>query len=100
MNTYEYLLNDINTIKGIGPKLSKLFRKKNINTIFDLLWSTPRDATDRTNLVKINELQIGKTQTICVDIIKYNYHIRWNPLLSAMMESSKCSLNQIIIKTR
>ncbi len=73
MNNYEYLLKDINTIKGIGPKLSKLFRKKNINTIFDLLWSTPRDATDRTNLVKINELQIGKTQTICVDIIKYNF---------------------------
>ena len=73
MNSYEYLLKDINTIKGIGPKFSKLFRKKNINTIFDLLWSTPRDATDRTNLVKINELQIGKTQTIPVDVIKYNF---------------------------
>ena len=73
MNTYEYLLKDINTIKGIGPKISKLFRKKNINTIFDLLWSIPRDITDRTNLVKINELQIGKVQTICVDVIKYNF---------------------------
>tara|TARA_B100000579_G_scaffold49165_1_gene34266 strand:+ start:321 stop:2360 length:2040 start_codon:yes stop_codon:yes gene_type:complete len=73
MNTYEYLLKDINTIKGIGPKLSKLFRKKNINTIFDLIWSIPRDTTDRTNLVKINELQIGKIQTITVDVIKYNF---------------------------
>ncbi len=73
MNNYEYLLKDINTIKGIGLKLSKLFRKKNINTIFDLLWSTPRDATDRTNLVKINELQIGKIQTVTVDVIKYNF---------------------------
>ena len=54
MNTYEYLLKDINIIKGIGPKLSKLFKKKNINTIFDLIWSIPRDVTDRTNLVKIN----------------------------------------------
>ena len=73
MNTYEYLLKDINTIKGIGPKLSKLFRKKNINTIFDLIWNIPRDATDRTNLVKINELQVGKIQTITVDVIKYNF---------------------------
>ena len=73
MNTYEYLLKDINTIKGIGPKLSKLFRKKNINTIFDLIWSVPRDVTDRTNLVKIDELQIGKIQTITVDVIKYNF---------------------------
>ena len=73
MNTYEYLLKDINTINGIGPKLSKLFRKKNINSIFDLLWSRPRDAVDRTNLVKINELQIGKIQTINVDVVKYNF---------------------------
>ena len=73
MNTYEYLLKDINTIKGIGPKLSKLFRKKNINTIFDLIWSIPRDTTDRTNLVKINQLQIGKIQTVTVDVIKYNF---------------------------
>ena len=73
MNNYEYLLKDINTIKGIGSKLSKLFRKKNINTIFDLLWSIPRDIRDRSTLVKINELQIGKTQTIIVDVIKYNF---------------------------
>ncbi len=73
MNNYEYLLKDINTIKGIGAKLSKIFKKKNINTIFDLLWSIPRDSIDRTNLVKINELKIGKIQTITVDVIKYNF---------------------------
>jgi len=73
MNSYEYLLQDINSIKGIGNKISKLFRKKNINTIFDLLWSLPRDSIDRTNLVKINELQIGKIQTIKVDVVKYNF---------------------------
>ncbi len=73
MNNYEYLLKDINTINGIGTKLSKIFKKKNINTIFDLLWSLPRDSIDRTNVVKINELQIGKIQTITVNVIKYNF---------------------------
>jgi len=73
MNSYEYLLKDINKIKGIGIKISKLFKKKNINTIFDLLWNIPRDYTDRTNLVKINELHIGKIQTIRVTIIKYYF---------------------------
>ena len=48
-------------------------KKKNINTIFDLLWSLPRDTIDRSNLVKINELQIGKIQTITVNIKKYNF---------------------------
>ena len=28
MNSYEYLLSDINNIKGIGTKTSKLFKKK------------------------------------------------------------------------
>ncbi len=73
MNTYEYLLQDINSINGIGNKTSKLFKKKNINTIFDLLWSLPRNSIDRGNLVKINELQIGKTQTIALNVKKYNF---------------------------
>ena len=73
MSSFEYLLQDINSIKGIGSKTSKLFRKKNINTIFDLLWSLPRNSIDRTNLVKINELQIGKIQTIKINVLKYNF---------------------------
>ena len=73
MNSYEYLLSDINIIKGIGTETSKLFKKKNINTIFDLLWSLPRDSIDRTSLVKINELQIGKIQTITINVRKYNF---------------------------
>ncbi len=73
MNSYEYLLKDINIIKGIGSKTSKLFRKKNINTIFDLLWSAPHNSVDRTNLVKINELQIEKIQTTTVKVLKYNF---------------------------
>tara|TARA_Y100000590_G_scaffold460876_1_gene621228 strand:- start:330 stop:2369 length:2040 start_codon:yes stop_codon:yes gene_type:complete len=73
MTSYEYLLSDINTIKGIGIKTSKLFRRKNINTIFDLLWSLPRNFVDRSNLVKINELLIDKIQTVNVYIKKYNF---------------------------
>ena len=73
MMSYEYLLSDINTINGIGTKTAKLFKKKNINTIFDLLWSLPRNIIDRSNIVKINELQIGKVQTINVYVKKYNF---------------------------
>ncbi len=73
MTNYEYLLADINTIKGVGNKTENLLRRKNINTIFDLLWNLPRDFVDRTNLRKINELQIGKIQTVSVDIKKYNF---------------------------
>ena len=53
MSNYEYLLSDINKINGIGTKTAKLFRKKNINTIFDLLWNLPRDIIDRLSLIHI-----------------------------------------------
>tara|TARA_S200000501_G_scaffold254264_1_gene238243 strand:- start:265 stop:2304 length:2040 start_codon:yes stop_codon:yes gene_type:complete len=73
MSNYEYLLSDINKISGIGDKTARLFRKKNINTVFDLLWNLPRDIVDRGDLKKINQLQIGKIQTISVDVKKYNF---------------------------
>ena len=73
MNSYEYLLKDINNINGIGIKTSKLFKKKNINTIFDLILSLPLNSIDRTNLVNVNELQIGKIQTVTVVVKKYNF---------------------------
>ena len=73
MYNYEFLLRDISTIKGIGSKTTKLFKKRNINTIFDLIWSLPRNFTDRTHVSMINELQIGKVCTVVVDVKKYNF---------------------------
>ncbi len=73
MHNFEYLLADIDTIKGVGTKTANLFKKKNIYTVFDLLWNLPRDYIDRTNFKKINELQIGKIQTLTVNVIKYNF---------------------------
>ena len=73
MSNYEYLLSDISTIRGIGLKTAKSFKRKNIYTIFDLLWSLPRDYIDRTEIVNINELQVGKIQTIKVIVKKYNF---------------------------
>ena len=73
MLNYEYLLSNIDTIKGVGSKTAKLFRRKNINTIFDLIWNLPRDFVDRTDEKKINELQIGKIQTVTVLVKKYNF---------------------------
>ncbi len=73
MNDYEFLVSDISSIKGIGTKTTKLFKKKNINTVFDLLWSLPRNYTDRSQISKINELQLGKVQTIVVNVEKYSF---------------------------
>ena len=73
MDGIEYLLSNINSINGIGAKTASLFKKKNINTIFDLLWNLPRDFVDRGSIYSVNQLEIGKVQTIKVLVKKYNF---------------------------
>ena len=72
MTGIEYLLSNINNIKGIGSKTANLV-KKNIITVFDLLWNLPRDYVDRSYIFNVNELQVGKVQTLKVLIKKHNF---------------------------
>ena len=38
-----------------------------------MLWHLPYSVTDRTELVTLNKLEIGKIQTIKVKVIKHNF---------------------------
>ena len=73
MNDHEYLLSNIQNIKGIGKKTSQLFKRKNINTIFDLLWHLPTSKIENSKVTKIGDIQIGKLQTIKLTPLKYNF---------------------------
>tara|TARA_Y100001970_G_scaffold260184_1_gene341996 strand:+ start:323 stop:2362 length:2040 start_codon:yes stop_codon:yes gene_type:complete len=73
MNNYEYLLSDISILRGIGKVLASKFRKKNINTIFDLVLSKPSNYVDRSIETKIKDLHIGKIQTVTISVNKYNF---------------------------
>jgi ATP-dependent DNA helicase RecG len=50
-------------VKGVGPKLAKLFEKKGIRTVEDALYFLPRCYEDRRNLKKISELKTGRKET-------------------------------------
>ncbi len=73
MKDYEYFLSSINTIKGIGKKTTQFFLKKKILNIFDLLWHMPTSKIETSKTVDIDDLQIGKTQSILLIPIKYNF---------------------------
>ena len=72
-DNYEFLLKDISNVKNVGKKTALLFKKKNINNIFDILWRLPQSYTDRSNICKIKDLRIGTVSTIEVIPIKYNF---------------------------
>ncbi len=57
------LQTPIQYVKGVGPKLAKLFEKKGILTVEDALYFLPRCYEDRSNLNKISELKAGRKET-------------------------------------
>jgi len=73
MQDYEYFLSKISSIKGIGKKTAQLFFKKKILNIFDLLWHAPISKIETSKTVNIDQLQIGKTQSIQLVPKKYNF---------------------------
>ena len=55
-SNYKYLLSDLSTLKGVGPKTVNLLKKKKINNIFDLLWRLPKSYIDRSKSTKIKDV--------------------------------------------
>ena len=72
-NNFEYLLSDLTQLNGVGKKTMDILKKKKINNIFDLLWRLPKSYTDRTLVTNINNLLIGKIQTLRIVPIKYYF---------------------------
>ena len=92
MNDHEYLLSNIQNIKGIGKKTSQLFKRKNINTIFDLLWHLPTSKIENSKVTNVSDIQIGKLQTIKLTPLKYNF-----PRIRRLPNRVACQSNDIKI---
>ncbi len=92
MNDHKYLLSNIQNIKGIGKKTSQLFKRKNINTIFDLLWHLPTSKIENSKVTNIGDIQIGKLQTIKLTPLKYNF-----PRIRRLPNRVVCQSNDIKI---
>ena len=69
----DFLFNDVNKLKGVGPQLTKYLKRKKIEKIKDIILNLPYSETDRSKLYKLNELEIGKIQTIKVIVKKLNF---------------------------
>ena len=68
-----FIFNEVNKLKGIGPQLSKYLKKKKIEKIKDIILNLPYSETDRSKIFKVNELEVGKIQSIIVKVKKLNF---------------------------
>ena len=69
----DFIFNDVNKLKGVGPQLSKYLKKRKIEKIKDIILNLPYSETDRSRLFKLNELEVGKIQSIKVLVKKLNF---------------------------
>ena len=69
----DFIFNDVNKLKGVGPQLSKYLKRKKIEKVKDIILNLPYSETDRSKLYRLNELEIGKIQTVKVIVKKLNF---------------------------
>jgi len=98
--SYEFLLKDISTLNRVGQKTKKILKKKKIETLFDVLLHLPQAFVDRSNLININELEIGKICTIKVQVIKYNIPRIRNLPNTVKCEDSTGKINIVFFNSR
>ena len=67
------IFSNINSLKGVGPQLTKYLKKKKIEKVKDILLNFPYSETDRSKISKLNELEIGKIHTIKVMVKRLNF---------------------------
>ena len=69
----DFIFEEVTKLKGVGQQLSKYLKKKKIEKVKDIILNLPYSETDRSQIFKINELEVGKIQSIKVLVKKLNF---------------------------
>ncbi len=67
-NKFIMLENNIRYLKGVGEQRAKLFEKRGIKTVRDMLYYFPRGHEDRSKIKYINDCVVGETVCICAAV--------------------------------
>ena len=67
-NSIVTLESKVTVMKGIGEQLAKKLYRLNIDTIEDLIYHFPSKHNDYSAKRRINQLTMGETQTVVVDV--------------------------------
>ena len=69
----EFIFQKVNKLKGVGLQLSKYLKNKKIDQIKDIVLNLPYSETDRSQICKLDKLEIGKIQTVKIKVKKLNF---------------------------
>ena len=69
----DFIFSSTDNLKGVGPQLSKYLKKKRIEKIKDIILNLPYSETDRSKIFKLKDLEVGKIQTVKIQVKKLNF---------------------------
>ena len=95
----DFLFQNIFIIKGVGKKIENYLKGKNIEKISDLLLHLPYTFTDRSKIIKTDELEIGSIATLRVKVIKYNFPRKRNLPNTIICEDQYGRINLVYFNT-
>src|SRR5581483_5634980 len=67
--TSDPLDTPVQFVRGVGPARAELFRKLDITTVRDLLFSLPRDVLDLSKLSAVFELSADRAHTVRGEVV-------------------------------
>ena len=56
----DIIFSEVKNLKGVGKQLSQYLKNKKIEKVKDIILNLPYSETDRSNIININKLEIGK----------------------------------------
>lgn len=73
------LSDEVQFVKGVGPKWAERLCKLEIKTVKDLLYYFPREYEDRSQISQIKYTKVGEQANFKVEVLKVDYQkIRYN----------------------
>ena len=89
-NNFKFLYQNVDKLKGIGPKKASYLRNLGINSVIDAFYIIPTRVIDRTQDIDFRKLEKGQIITTSLKVKKHHYP--FNPKLPYVIECTKGNL--------
>ena len=89
-NNFKFLYQNVDKLKGIGPKKASYLRNLGINSVIDAFYIIPSRVIDRTQDIDFRKLEKGQIITTSLKVKKHHYP--FNSKLPYVIECTKGNL--------